>query len=182
MVSTGPTLGARYLVRAGARRSLTQRQCRRLEGRLGLVVVVHAMKHIDVQRDARFHRKARKHMGNHFAAQCANLFAHEAKLDVAEGPRGKVHDRTRKRLVQRRMAGAVALHALDRAERLLEREAERNRTVLGGVVVVNPRIPFARKLERHAAVLGEGMEHLSVRHRRSSGTRTWSRNPMPVCT
>jgi len=118
------------------------------------------MQHIHMQRHARLRREAVEDVGDHLAAQLADLLARQLQRRVAVRPRRQIDHRARQRLVQRRMARPEAPHAADRAERLLEGGAQRQRTVLGRVVVVNPQVALALQLQRQAAVLGERVQHL----------------------
>ena len=136
-----------------------------------LVVVVRAVQHVDVERDARVGSKAVEDVRDHLAAQVANLFAHKVQVRVAVRARREVDDRARERLVEWRMAGAEAAHAADLAERLAECLAKRNRAVLRRMVVVNPEVATALELERHAAVLRERAEHLVSRDVHGRGSR-----------
>jgi hypothetical protein len=58
-------LRARYAAPAVETNSLAQCYTERLEARFGLVVVIAALQHIDVQRDARSRRERLKHVRDH---------------------------------------------------------------------------------------------------------------------
>ena len=113
-----------------------------------------------MQCDACLRRKAVEDVRNHLAAQVADLFAPQLQMRVAVRARRQVHDRARQRLVQRRESRAKALDAPNLAQRLSERLAQGNRTVLRRVVVIDPQVALALQLQRHAAVLGERMQHV----------------------
>lgn len=78
-------------------------------------------------------------------------------------------DRATTHLVERRKPSAVPPDAPSLAQSLLERLAQRQRTVLGRVVVVHLQVSLALELKRHLAMLGEGVQHLRG-GRRGSGT------------
>lgn len=160
------------------------------------MVIVVSTEAVNVERDAGSHGETVKDVRNHFAAEVANLFALEAELGDAVGPRRDVDDGAGQGLVEGCMPGAVALDALDGPQSCLEGLSQRQGTVLGRVVVIDPQIAIADNRERHAAVLCERVEHLQYQRSGVSGLcalaaqkekssrskRTWSRKPMPVFT
>ena len=81
-------------------------------------------------------------------------------MRVAVRTRRQVDDRARQGLVEGREARAEALDAANLAERLFERLAQRNRTVLGRVVVINVQVAAALQLQGQAAVLGQRLQHV----------------------
>lgn len=89
-----------------------------LEGALGAVVVVEAAEAVDVDGDAGGLGKAVDAVGDHLAAQVANLFALEAELDDGEGPVRQVDHGARQRLVQGRVGRSEARQARGRAQGL----------------------------------------------------------------
>lgn len=123
-------------------------------------MVVFAVQDIDVQCKACLGRKAVEDVRNHLAAQVADLFAAQLQMRVAVRAGGQVDDRTRQGLIQRRKSRAKALDAADLAQRLSKSLAESNRTVLRRVVVIDPQVALALQLQRHAAMLGERMQHV----------------------
>lgn len=124
------------------------------------MVVVLAVQDVDVQRDACLGREAVEDVRDHLAAQVADLFAPQLQMRVAVRTRRQVDDRARQGLVEGREARAEALDATNLAERLLERLAQRNRTVLGRVVVINVQVAAALQLQGQAAVLGQRLQHV----------------------
>ena len=118
-------------------RGNAHRHGQRLEGRLGTVVVVEAAQAVDVQRDARALGKALHAVGDHLAAQVANLFALEAQLDDGVGTVRDVDNGARQGLVQGGIGRAEAGNPGRAAEGLVEGVAERNAYILCGVVVID---------------------------------------------
>lgn len=152
------------------------------------VVVVLSPEHVDVKGDARGLRERLEHVRDHLGREVANLFPLQLQVAAEVRPRGNVKDGAREglhrsvssrakgvshsafeeiagtgkgtHLVERGKAGAVPPDASPFTERELERLADRERAVLGRVVVVDFQVALALDLERHAAVLGESVEHL----------------------
>jgi len=108
-----------------------------LERALRAVVVVVAPEAVHVQGDAPGLGEALQAVGDHLAAQIANLFAPEAQVDDREGPVGQVDHGAREGLVQRAVGVAKAGEARGRAERGGESVAQRYADVFGRVVVVD---------------------------------------------
>jgi hypothetical protein len=101
------------------------------------VVVVEAAEAVDVDGDAGGLGKAVDAVGDHLAAQVANLFALEAELDDGEGPVRQVDHGARQRLVQGRVGRSEARQARGRAQGLAKGVSEGDTDVFGCVVVVD---------------------------------------------
>ena len=123
-------------------------------------MVIVSTKAVDVQCDAGLHSEAVEDVRDHLTAEIADLLTFESKLSDAVRPRADVDDCSAEGLVERCMPGTVSLDALDGSQGLLESSAESKRTILGGVVVVNPKVTFTGEGQRHATVLGERVKHL----------------------
>src|ERR687887_102477 len=65
-------LGGRHVVEAGAGDRLAQRERGRLEGGLGLVMIVLTLEHVDMQREPRRDREGAQHMGDVLARDPAD--------------------------------------------------------------------------------------------------------------
>jgi hypothetical protein len=162
MTWTTLTLRRRHIIASRARHCLTDGESERLESALCAVVVIVTAQAVDVQRDACGHGKRVEDVRDHFAAEFADLLALEAELGDAVGPRGNVDHGARESLIQRGMASAIPADTAHGTEGGLEGLAERQGTVFRRVVVVDVQVAGAREGERHAAVLGERMQHLDM--------------------
>ncbi len=90
----------------------------------------------------------------------ADPLAPEAEVDMSRRPAGEVDHDARQRLVERRVGVAEAADAAPVAERLVDGRAQRQRAVLGRVVVVDVEIALAVELEVEPAVLGQRGQHV----------------------
>ena len=136
------------------------------------------------------------------ARACTHSIRAERTVSITAPRKDDLFQRKGTHLVERGKAGAIPPDASPFTERELERLADRERAVLRRVVVVDFQVALALDLERHAAVLGESVEHLhrpprpeetiekaqqrgqpraGARRREKVKVRlTWFRNPMPV--
>lgn len=189
-----------FCTRWGCARGQEHERKRQKRGKDAPVVVVLSPKHVDVEGDARGLRERLEHVRDHLGREVANLFPLQLQVAAEVGSRGDVEDGAREglhpiqadgishsaqkeanryrerggtHLVERGKAGAVPPDPSPFTERELERLADRERAVLGRVVVVDFQVALALDLERHAAVLGESVKHLHPRDRRRSPA-TWS--------
>ena len=101
-----------------------------------------------------------KKCGDVLARQLAQRLAREAEIDDRAGAPGEVDHRARQRLVERRERRAEAGDAAPRAQRLIERLAERQRAVLDRVVVVDLEVAGAGEPEIEPGVPGERAQHV----------------------
>lgn len=101
------------------------------------MVVVVAAKAVDVQRDARGLGKALQTVGNHLAAEIADLLALEAQVDDGVRSVGEINDGAGEGLVEGGVRIAEAGDAGEGTEGLGEGGADGDAAVFGGVVVVN---------------------------------------------
>jgi len=101
------------------------------------MVVVLAPQAIDVQGDAGALGKGLHAVGDHLAAEVADLLAAEAKVDNGVGAVREVDYGAGEGLVEGGVGGAEAGEADGGAEGLVEGCAEGDADVFGGVVVVN---------------------------------------------
>lgn len=104
------TFSARHLAFASNDRRARhpQRHGQGLERTLGAVVVVVAAEAVHVHRDAGALRETVQAVGDHLAAQVADLLAAQVQLADAVGAVGEVDDGARERFVERAVGGAEA--------------------------------------------------------------------------
>src|SRR5689334_1867022 len=153
-------LGARHLARAVLGQRIAQRERQGLERGLGAVVVVLAAQHVDVERHAAGDGERLEEVGQVLGRDLADRLAPEPQADLGPGPAGEVDHGTRQGLVERRVGVAEAADAAPVAERLVERLAERQGAVLGGVVVVHFEVALAGQLEVEPGVLRQAGQHV----------------------
>lgn len=125
-------LSTGYLARRHA-----NRHRKRLERRLGAVVVVLAAQAVHMQRQPGALRKTLQTVRDHLAAQVANLFASQPQLDHAIWTVREVDDGSAECLVEGGVGVAEAGQAGHGGEGRSECRAEGDADVFGGVVVVD---------------------------------------------
>src|SRR5881396_1857085 len=139
--------GGGHVVKAGAGHRLLQSEGRRLERRLGPVVVVLTFEDVDVQREPPRGRKRAEDVRDVLAREPADRFPAQSKGHVRVRPPREVHHRARQRLVERSVRPTEPVDAPPLAQGAVERLTQRQRAVFGGVVVVDVEIAIARKRE-----------------------------------
>lgn len=174
------------------------------------VVVVLAAEDIDVKRDASRLCERLEDVRDHLGREVANLFPLELQVAAEVGSGRDVEDGARKslwtdvtqqrasqsalelrpivvslpdpsaHLIERREASPVPPDPPPLAESEFERLSDRERAVLGRVVVIDLQVAFALDLQAHAAVLGEGVEHLLASEYRSKGSKSGQQQSAPV--
>ena len=141
--------GARALLRDG----VAKRTSDRLECGLGNVVRIAAGR-LDVDRGARRLRKAREHVPGHSGVML--------DLQLGVGAPAEIDRRACERIVHRHDGVAVAGDVAPRPERGVERRTERERGILGGVVVAGLAVTGAFEHQVEAGVEGELLEKVIV--------------------
>jgi hypothetical protein len=131
-----------------------------LEGTLGPVVVVVAAYAVHVQCSAASLGKALQAVGNHLAAQVAQLLPLQPQVGDTVGAVAEVDDGARQSLVEGRVGVAEACKAGGALQSVLEGGAEGKEGVLGGVVVVDVQVALDADAQRPAGVLGHGVDHV----------------------
>ena len=133
------TLGTRLLAlpTLDPRRRHPSGHSQRLECALSPVVVILTTQAVYVQRNAGTLGEALEAVGNHLAAEVANLLAAQTEVDDGVGAVGQVNDGAREGLVEGAICASEASETGGATEGLLEGDAERDADVFGGVVVVD---------------------------------------------
>src|SRR5256886_286849 len=152
--------GGGHVVEAGAGHRLLQREGGRLERRLGAVVIVLTLQHIDVQREPSRGRQRAQDVRNVLAGETADRLAGEVERHVRIRPSREVDHGARQRLVERGVRPTEPVHASPLAQRAVERLAQRQRTVFGGVVVVDMEVTLARQRDVEPGVATERLEQM----------------------
>src|SRR5947207_3412240 len=142
------------------RDSGAQRPGEPLEARLGDVMIVAAIQRLDVQRHPGMDRKGLKPFAHQLGVEGADLVAAERGVEHQEGPSRYVDGDAGQRLVHRHVHVRIARDALHVAERLLDRLAERDANVLGGVVVVDMQIALGLHRNVDTRVPRQEIEHV----------------------
>ena len=99
-------------------------------------------------------------MWNVLARQLAQALAREAQVDCSKGPPRDIHDRTRQRLVQGCVSVTETGNSGAVTQSLPEGASKCQAAVLGGVVIIDLKIPLAAKLEVESAVADESAEQV----------------------
>jgi hypothetical protein len=131
-----------------------------LVGRLAHVVVVLPVEQLDVQRDPRRLRHRVEPVLDQLGVPFAELLLREAQLPHEVRPPRDVERDAHQRLVHRRIGGAVAADPALVAERLAERLAERDRAVLGGVVLVDVQVALHFQPDVDQRMAAELLDHV----------------------
>lgn len=131
-----------------------------LEGTLGPVVVVVAAYAVHVQCCAASLGKALQAVGDHLAAQVAQLLPLQPQVGDAVGTVAQVDDGARQSLVEGRVGVAEACKTGRALQGVLEGGAQGKEGVLGGVVVVDVQVALDADAQRPAGVLGHGVDHV----------------------
>ena len=93
-------------------------------------------------------------------ARSPMLLALQAEIDHGRRAARKVDDHPRQGLVQGGVGVGEAGDAAAIAEGLIEGLAQRDRTIFGGVVIVDLEIALAAEVKIEAGVLGEADQHV----------------------
>lgn len=126
------TFPPRNLARGG-----THRDSESLECTLGAMMIVLAPEAVYVEGDAGSLGEALHGVGDHLAAQVANLLALEAKLDDTVGSVREVDNGTREGLVEGCVGKAVAGETSHAGEGLCEGVTESDADIFRRVMVIN---------------------------------------------
>src|SRR5437667_2352260 len=152
--------GGGHVVEAGAGHRLLQREGGRLERRLGAVVIVLTLQHVDVQREPSRGRQRAQDVRNVLAGETADRLAGEVERHVRVRPPRQVDHGARQRLVERGIRPAEPVHAASLAQRAVERLAQRQRTIFRRVVVVDMEVALARQRDVEPGVATERLEQM----------------------
>ena len=139
---------------------LAQRPRERLERGLDHVVRVRAGFDPQVQRQLRRVGERAEELLRQLVLEAARRARRQLRLEQREGTAGDVDRAARARLVHRHRRRAVAGDARAVAQRLVERLAEHDRRVLGGVVRARLQIARDRHVEIQPPVPREQVEHV----------------------
>ena len=120
------------------------------------MVVVLAAQAFDVQGRPRRHGQGAQHMADVFTGQAAEGLARKTELDIGVGPPRQVDDGARQGFIQGRVGRTEAGDSRPLAERLIDRRAEGQGAILGGVMIVDMEVALAAQGEVEAGVLGQG--------------------------
>src|SRR5439155_15914983 len=92
--------------------------------------------------------------------ETANRFAAQPKRHIGEGPPGEIDHRPSQRFVERCEGPSEAVHAAPLSERPVERLAERERAVLGRMVIVYLQVALAGQRQVEARVAPQRVEEV----------------------
>ena len=119
------------------------------------IVAAHRQVQVCTQRLAQRTKEVRHQFGRHLTHALAREIAVEHEVRAT----GQVQPRVRRAFVHRQRK-AIAADATLVAECLLQGLAQRQRTILDGVVLVDMRVAVAVEFQRKAAVLADLLQHV----------------------
>src|SRR5574343_205476 len=137
-----------------------QRSTEGLEGGLGLVVGVHALEVVDVQRDQRVVDETLEELVRELGVEAADRAGREGDVQAQARAAGEVDHHPRQRFVERHVGVAVAADAGLVTQRLREGHAQRDAHVLDGVVTVDVQVALGVHRQVHHAVARHLVEHV----------------------
>ncbi|CAA7613459.1 hypothetical protein MCP1_120006 [Candidatus Terasakiella magnetica] len=156
------SLGGRH--RVGLARvdlhGVAQRPRQGLEAAFDDMMVVVAVQAFHVQGGARRLGKGLEPLLEQLGIHGAQLVAPERHLPDQVGPVGQVESDTGQRLVHGHIGRAIAVDTLAVAQRLVNRLADGNADILGGVVSIDMQITLGRDGQVHQRVPGQLFQHV----------------------
>src|SRR2546422_1081458 len=153
-------LGGRHVVEPGAGDRLLERERRRLEGRFGPVVVVLALQNVDVQREPAGGSDRAEDVRNVLTREVADRLPAQSERHVCVRPPREIHHGACQRLVERRVCPSEAVDTAPVAQGAVERLAQGQRAVFGGVVVVDLEVSLAGERHVESGVAGQRVEQV----------------------
>src|SRR5215831_4712496 len=113
-----------------------------------------------MQAEATLRRKRLQQMRDHVAAQAADLGAAERQVDARPATPAEVDRDLGERLVEGNDGVAETADAPPLTERPMERLAEGNADVLGGVVLIDVQVAFGAHGQIEASVTSQAVQHV----------------------
>src|SRR2546422_152789 len=92
--------------------------------------------------------------------EAANRFAAQPKRHIGEGPPGEIDHRPSQRFVEWREGPSETVHPTPLAQRAVERFTQRERAVLGRVVIVHRQVALAGERQVEARVAAECVKEM----------------------
>src|SRR5437879_1794418 len=153
-------LGGRHVGVAGAGDCLLQRERRCLERGLRLVMIVLALEHVDVQGEPRRDGERTQHMRDVLAREPPDAVPPEVERHVSIGAPRQVHDGARQGFVERGEGRSEPRHAPALAQRAVERLPQRQRAILGGVVIIDVEVALAGERQVQPGVAAQRVQQM----------------------
>jgi hypothetical protein len=132
----------------------------RFEDRLQNVVLVRAVKQLDVQIATKLSRKRPPEVLNQLDIKLPNAFAYFRYSINEEGSAAQIHYRAHESFIHRHVSRAEANDSFLIAERIGESLANRERDVFDRMMGINVQIAFAFNLKVEQTVAGKQLEHV----------------------
>src|SRR5947207_3083091 len=153
-------LGGGHVVEAGAGDRLFQGERRGFERGLGLVMIVLALEHVDVQREPRRDGEGAQHVRDVLAREPPDRLPSEVERHVGMRAARQIDHRARQGFVERGEGRSEPRHAAPLPQGAVERLPQCQRAVLGGVVVVDVEVPRAGERQVEPAVAAQRVEQV----------------------
>src|SRR6266550_4387380 len=154
------SLGGRHVVEARAGDRLLEREGGCLEGRLGPVVVVLTLQHVDVQREPPRGRKRAQDVGDVLAREAADRLPAQTECHVRVRPTREIHHGACQRLVERSVRPTEPVDAPPLPQGPIDRLTQRQRAVFGAVVVVDLEVSLAGERQIESGVAAQRLEQM----------------------
>src|SRR5256884_2274900 len=153
-------LGRRHVAIARAGDRLPQGKRRRLERGLGLVMIVLALEHVDVQREPRRDGEGAQHVRDVLAREPPDRLPSEVERDVGVRPSRQIHDRAGQGFVERREARPEPRHTAALAHGAVERLPQCEGTVLDGAAFIASEAGLAGERQVQPGVAPQRVEQV----------------------
>src|SRR5438094_2053731 len=154
------SLGGRHVVEARAGDRLLEREGGCLEGRLGPVVVVLTLQHVDVQREPPRGRERAQDVGDVLAREAADRLPAQTECHVRVRATREIHHGACQRLVEWSVRPTEPVDAPPLPQGPIDRLTQRERAVFGAVVVVDLEVSLAGERQIESGVAGQRVEQM----------------------
>src|SRR2546427_12346408 len=124
------------------------------------MMIVFPFQYIDVQRHPPRRRQRTQEMPDILTREATDYLALQAERDVGKRPPGEIDDRPCQCLIERREGPAETVDPTPLSQRAVERLSQGERTILGGMVIVDLQVPLARELQGEPRVATQGGEEM----------------------
>src|SRR5690349_4173987 len=154
------SLGGRHVAVAGAGDRLPQRERGRLEGGLGLVMIVLALEYVDVQGEPRSDGERAQRVRDVFAREPPDRLPPEVERHVGVGAPRQVYDRAGQGFVERGEGRPEPRHPPPLAQRAVQRLPQRQGAVLGGVMIVDVEVALTGEGQVEPSMTAQRVEQM----------------------
>ena len=124
------------------------------------MMIVDAVKGLDVERDSGVHRESLKPLIDQLGVKAPNLVAGECRPKHQEGAPRHVDSDPGQRLIHRQTHIGIASDAFHVAKSLFHRLSERNPDIFGGMVMIDMQVTRGLHGDVDSGVPGKQIEHV----------------------